>query len=86
MGFNVEKSDLNVELSFALVCHGKMCDFLKVREDIRKNYPDVKLVFNTVSAEYLFILKKNALTPQQLKVFEKEGSKKNGTEKGKTSV
>lgn len=72
---SLEPSDLNVQLNFALVCSGKMCDFLKLRDQIHQNYPEVKIIFNTMSADYLFILKKNNLTPDQVKLFQKEKSK-----------
>jgi hypothetical protein len=68
---SLEPSDLKMQANFGIVCTGKLCDFVKLRDDIRK-YPGVKLVFNTMSAEYLFIVKKSGLTAEQLKGFEKE--------------
>ncbi len=68
----LEQSDLNIQLSFGFVCAGKMCDFLKLRDEIRKSFPNVSIVYNKMSAEYLFILKKSELTPEQTKKFDKE--------------
>ena len=75
MGLKVEQSDLEMEVNFALVCRGKMCDFIKIREYVRTNFPDVDMIFKTASGEYLFIMKKSKLTPEQLKAFEKDGAK-----------
>lgn len=71
----LEQDDLNMYVNFAVVCQGKMCDMLKLREDVRKKYANVKVVFLTMSPEYLFILKKSALTQDQLKDFSKEAKK-----------
>jgi hypothetical protein len=68
---SLEPSDLNMQATFGVVCTGKLCDFVKLRDDLRK-YPGIKLVFNTISAEYLFIVKKSGLTADQLERFEKE--------------
>ncbi len=76
----VEVEDLNVELTLGLVCHGRMCDLVKIRDDIRTKYPGVKLQFNTVSSEYLFIVKKSNLTPEQKKIFEKGPIHQSGIE------
>ena len=72
MGYKLEKNDLNVELNFAIVCRGKMCDFVTLREKIRADYPGVQILFNTISADYLFILKKNKMTPEQLEAFKRK--------------
>lgn len=71
---SVEKQDLDVQLNLGVVCRGKMCDLLKIREFIR-SLPNVEMPFHTMSAEYLFMMKKSALTPEQLKKFEKEAKR-----------
>jgi hypothetical protein len=68
--------DLEVQLSFAFVCYGKMREFDEIRTKIETEHPDVKLVFNTVSAEHLYILKRSALNEEQVKVFEEKEAKK----------
>ena len=68
---NLEQSDLNVQLNMGLVCTGKMRDLTALRETLRK-IEGVKIVFNTLSSEYLFIIKKNALTPEQQNNFNKK--------------
>lgn len=68
--------DLEVQLSFAFVCYGKMREFDEIRTKIETEFSDVKLVFNTVSAEHLYILKKSGLTEEQAKVFAEKEAKK----------
>lgn len=72
----LRNGDLEVQLSFAFVCYGKMRDFDEIRTKIETEHPDVKLVFNTVSAEHLYILKKSGLNEEQTRVFEEKEAKK----------
>lgn len=67
----IEESDLDVRLKFAFVCEGSMRDFIKLRETIRA-CENVDLIYNTNSASYLVILKKNELTAEQLAFLEKK--------------
>ncbi len=67
----LEKNDLDVNLHMGIVCSGRMCDLAKLRDSI-KAAGDIDLIFNTMSSEYLFIVKKSKLTTEQKELFEKE--------------
>ena len=68
---NLENPDLDVQLNMGLVCNGKMRDLTQLRDILRKT-AGVKVVFNTLSSEYLFIIKKSGLTPEQQSNFTKK--------------
>jgi hypothetical protein len=68
---NLESSDLDVQLNMGLVCTGKLRDLTTLRDVLRKTV-GVKVVFNTLSSEYLFIIKKTALSPEQQTNFNKK--------------
>ena len=68
---NIEETDLDVQLNMGLVCNGKMRDLTQLRDILRKT-AGVKVVFNTLSSEYLFIIKKSGLTPEQQSNFTKK--------------
>ena len=68
---NIESSDLDVQLNMGLVCTGKMRSLTQLREALRQ-MEGVKIVFNTLSSEYLFIVKKGALSLEQQKIFVKK--------------
>ena len=61
---SIDKDDLNVNLHMGIVCSGRMCDLAKIR-DVIKTSSNIDLIFNTMSSEYLFIVKKSALSPEQ---------------------
>ena len=67
----LEKNDLDVNLHMGIVCSGRMCDLAKLRDFI-KTSNNIELIFNTMSSEYLFIVKKSKLTTEQKGLFEKE--------------
>lgn len=67
----IEPSDLDVQLNMGLVCSGKMRDLTSLR-DVLRNAFGVKVVFNTLSSEYLFIIKKSGLSPEQQSNFSKK--------------
>jgi hypothetical protein len=72
----LEKEDLDVHLSFGFVCFGKLGRCVEIRKLIREQFPDVKMVYNSVSGEHLFLLKESALNEEQVKMLkEKEGKK-----------
>ena len=73
MSVNLEKNDLNINLHLGLVCQGRMGDLTKLRETIRET-TGVNVVFNTLSSEYLFIVKKSNLSIEQKQLFEKKGA------------
>lgn len=62
------ESDLDVQLNMGLVCTGKMRDLAQLREVLREA-SGVKIVFNTFASEYLFIIKKSALSVEQQNSF-----------------
>ncbi len=68
---NIEQSDLDVQLNMGLVCTGKLRDLTSLRESLRKT-DGVKVVFNTLSSEYLFIIKKSALSAEQQANFNRK--------------
>jgi len=70
----LEEPDLNVQLNMGLVCTGKMCDLATLRDTLR-NVEGVQIVFNTLSSEYLFIVKKSALSPEQQSNFNRKKQK-----------
>ena len=57
-------------MCFAFVCYGKMQDYLDLKTLIKKEFPDVKINFTTTAPEYLYILKKSLITPEQLEKFQ----------------
>lgn len=61
---NLEETDLDVQLNLGLVCNGKMRDLTQLRNTLQ-NMHGVNVVFNTLSSEYLFIIKKSALSVEQ---------------------
>lgn len=61
---NIEETDLDVQLNMGLVCNGKMRDLTQLRNTLQ-NIHGVNVVFNTLSSEYLFIIKKSALSAEQ---------------------
>ncbi len=67
----LEKNDLDVNLHLGLVCSGRMGDLVKLRDVVRATV-GIELIFNTLSNEYLFIVKKSKLSEQQKELFEKE--------------
>lgn len=67
----IEKDDLNVNLHMGIVCSGSMGDLAKLRDSIKAS-SSIDLIFNTLSSEYLFIVKKSKLTEEQKILFEKE--------------
>jgi hypothetical protein len=67
----LEQSDLDVQLNIGLVCTGKMRDLTLLRDALR-NMQGVKVVFNTLSSEYLFIIKKSGLSPEQQQNFSRK--------------
>ncbi|MGD6850742.1 MAG: hypothetical protein ACQCN6_01625 [Candidatus Bathyarchaeia archaeon] len=71
MSVNVEESDLDVRLKFAFVCDGSMRDFIKLRDHIR-SLAKVDLIYNTNSASYLVIVKKEDLTEEQRACLERK--------------
>jgi hypothetical protein len=54
-----------------IVCSGRMGDLAKLRDSIKASL-NIDLIFNTMSSEYLFIVKKSKLTVEQKDLFEKE--------------
>jgi hypothetical protein len=74
----VEKEDLDVQLSFGYVLYGKFADFIKIREYIRLNFPNVKSIYHTISGEHLYLMKHGQLTPEQTQLFEDKKEKEKG--------
>lgn len=69
---DVENGDLKVYLSSGFVLYGSFNDFCAIRKNIRENFPQMKIVFQQISNEHLFLLKKSDLTEEQtLKLNEK---------------
>jgi hypothetical protein len=62
-------------MNFAVVCFGKMSDYVKMKELIKKSLPNVKVNFTTACPEYLFVLKKSVITPEQIELFKKSVKK-----------
>jgi hypothetical protein len=69
--YKLSEDDLNFKMSFAVVCYGKMRDYIELKEVIKKKFPEVKINFTTAAPEYLFVLKKSVITPKQLDMFKK---------------
>jgi hypothetical protein len=68
---NIEETDLDVQLNMGLVCNGKMRDLATLRETIRKTI-GVNVIFHTFASEYLFIIKKSALSVEQQTKYNKK--------------
>ena len=71
---HLKESDLDVQLNLGLVCNGKLRDLSALR-DLISSAEGVKVVFNTLAAEYLFIVKKSALSPEQQRNYTKTEKK-----------
>ena len=58
----VEPGDLDVNLSFGMIAHGKLKDILLLKERVRElmenELHDLRLVYVTISSRELIILKK----------------------------
>jgi hypothetical protein len=67
--YELTAEDLNFKMCFAVVCYGKMRDYIKLKEMINKEFPEVKINFTTAAPEYLFVLKKSVITKKQLEIF-----------------
>lgn len=72
----VEKGDLDVYLSFGFVLFGSFKDFCSIRKIIREEYPDTKMVFNQISPEHLFLVKKSFLNEEQTRILDQKRNKK----------
>jgi len=76
MNEDVENGDLDVYLSFGFVLFGSFKDFCSIRKTIREDFPDTKMVFNQISPEHLFLVKKSFLNEEQTQVLDEKRNKK----------
>ncbi len=68
---NLEPADLDAQMNMGIVCTGKIRNLTALRADLKKMF-GVNVVFNTLSSEYLFIVKKSALSSEQQEMFKQK--------------
>ena len=64
-----EKRDLDVRLSFGLIAYGRLEDILKlktrIRELIERDCQDLRIVYNTITADKLWLVKRREVKDEQ---------------------
>ncbi|MEM1558184.1 MAG: hypothetical protein QXG12_06290 [Thermoproteota archaeon] len=66
---NLEKRDLDVYVNFGLIARGRLGDILKlkmrIRELIERDCQDLRIIYNTITAEKLWLVKKREMGDEQ---------------------
>ena len=74
---SIENGDLDLKASFGFVCYGKFRDFIGIRQMIREQFPDTRIIFPQIAMQHQYLLKRSELTEEQIQKLE-EKMKKHG--------